>query len=803
MTPNDPPKPACPHSFLECPAERTRRPRRDCGGVPLTVSINPDSWSIRGKLYGVSVLMLGVLIGLAAVGVAGLKIIESRVWTMNGLAEQTTRAMQADELLEAMRGDILRFATEHDPKALAAFRAKGAKVGALIQEAVKESATSSRRNTYSVLGMSVDALLGSGDNLAEMAKALDAGRAKLNAAATALADASELLIRSVKNQDNHSVTFEAERLEALMQQVQVTAWRGQTQRDAKAATLVGQQSDAALWQAAILENEDLGEQSQALLPPVKSALSDFSAAAQDVINNVVAEKEAYDTDVAPAVETMQETIGGVKADMLRSFGANRAELADLMEKGVRGEETFAALVLLFGSVIAWLTTRAITRPITGLTFGMRRLADGDFDVVLPGLGRSDEIGAIAGAVETFKMTSAAKARAEADRGLRRQAEEAEARSAISAERERAAQEQSAVMQQLGAALTRVAAKDLSYRLKEAMPAAYRKLQDDFNTALEQLEQALKNVSATSGGVHTGTQAISDAATDLSSRTEQQASRIEETAASLSEITTTVRKTADGAAKARDAIAATRGDAVKSGEIVRQAVEAMGKIEKSSQQISRIIGVIDEIAFQTNLLALNAGVEAARAGDAGRGFAVVAAEVRSLAQRSADAAKEIKALISKSAEQVGDGVALVGTTGGALDRILTQVAEINAVINEIAGSARAEAEALEQVNSAVSEMDQMTHRNAAMAEEVTAASRNLSQESDQLGRLIGQFALSGGERLRAELKKAAPHAFKAPRPAPAPAPVAIPARPPVSRVRAAAGKSASGPSFADADDWKEF
>ncbi len=246
----------------------------------------------------------------------------------------------------------------------------------------------------------------------------------------------------------------------------------------------------------------------------------------------------------------------------------------------------------------------------------------------------------------------------------------------------------------------------------------------------------------------GTQEISTASNDLSRRTEQQASSLEETAAALDEITATVKKAAEGATHARKVVAGTKVDAEKSGEVVRKAVEAMGGIEKSSQQISQIIGVIDEIAFQTNLLALNAGVEAARAGDAGRGFAVVASEVRALAQRSAEAAKEIKGLISTSTTQVGQGVQLVAETGKSLERIMAKVAEINTVVSEIAAGAQEQATGLQQVNTAVNEMDKVTQQNAAMAEEATAAGRSLAQEAEQLTGLVGQFQLGNVGRVPA-------------------------------------------------------
>jgi methyl-accepting chemotaxis protein len=232
--------------------------------------------------------------------------------------------------------------------------------------------------------------------------------------------------------------------------------------------------------------------------------------------------------------------------------------------------------------------------------------------------------------------------------------------------------------------------------------------------------------------------ISSASDDFSRRTEQQAAALEETSAALEEITVTVRKTAEGSQHAREVVGAAKDDAERSGEIVRQTVAAMGGIEKSSQEISQILGAIDEIAFQTNLLALNAGVEAARAGEAGRGFAVVASEVRALAQRSADAAKEIKTLIAKSNQQVEQGVASVGQTGEALNRIMTQVTEINAIITDIAASAQEQAAGLQQVNVAINQMDQTTQQNAAMVEQSTAACHALTQEATDLDRLMSSF-----------------------------------------------------------------
>ena len=308
--------------------------------------------------------------------------------------------------------------------------------------------------------------------------------------------------------------------------------------------------------------------------------------------------------------------------------------------------------VMLGALLAWLIGRGISRPIQGMTQAMTALAGGDLKVVVPAQDNKDEIGEMAKAVLVFRDAAIDKVRME------REAEEERVRSEAArkkAEEEAIGRERAMVSTSIGAGMAKLAAKDLTFRLTDDLPEAYRQLQADFNSAIEQLEQALQSVTTSTQAMNSGTSEISTASDDLSRRTEQQAASLEETAAALDEITATVKKAAEGATHAREVVAGTKDDAEKSGEVVRKAVEAMGGIEKSSQQISQIIGVIDEIAFQTNLLALNAGVEAARAGDAGRGFAVVASEVRALAQRSAEAAKEIKSLISASTTQVGQGV----------------------------------------------------------------------------------------------------------------------------------------------------
>ncbi len=429
--------------------------------------------------------------------------------------------------------------------------------------------------------------------------------------------------------------------------------------------------------------------------------------------------------------------------------AEQAQLAQRIEEQKRAFAG-AGLALALGGAAAvgiavlmgWLLARSIAAPVDAMTSAMRRLADGDNAVAVPALGRKDEIGAMAQAVLTFKDAAIEKLRVEGEAVEQRRRAEAE-RGANEAERAASAREQAGVVAQVGEGLERLAQGDLTARLDHVFPPAYRKLQDDFNAAMQRLQETMSVITGAVGGIRAGSGEISHAADDLSRRTEQQAASLEETAAALDEITATVRRAAEGAGTARRSVDAARKDAEAGGAVVERAVAAMTQIEASSREIGNIIGVIDEIAFQTNLLALNAGVEAARAGDAGKGFAVVASEVRALAQRSAEAAKEIKGLIGASGQQVDEGVALVGQTGEALRRITAGVLEINHTVAEIAAGAQEQATGLAQVNVAVNQMDQATQQNAAMVEQSTAASHSLSNEAAELARLVGRFKIGGG------------------------------------------------------------
>lgn len=315
-------------------------------------------------------------------------------------------------------------------------------------------------------------------------------------------------------------------------------------------------------------------------------------------------------------------------------------------------------------------------------------------------------------------------------------------------------ERMSAIQAINTGMKAMAEGDLTRSLVNAFVPSMEELRGNFNSTVAQLRDTLIGIGENTTAIANGSREISDNADSFSKRSEQQAASLEETAAALEQITTTVRDSTERAQEAGRLVRVTREGAEASGAIVRNAVAAMDEIERSSNEITSIIGVIDEIAFQTNLLALNAGVEAARAGDAGKGFAVVAQEVRELAQRSAKAAKEIKVLIGSSSLLVKNGVDLVGQTGKSLERIVLQVVDINKNVDAIVEGAREQSAGLKEVNVAVNSMDQATQQNAAMAEESTAASADLASQARELRDLLSHFKT--GDQAHAQVPVKAHH-----------------------------------------------
>jgi methyl-accepting chemotaxis protein len=385
----------------------------------------------------------------------------------------------------------------------------------------------------------------------------------------------------------------------------------------------------------------------------------------DLLNPATGDaRRAAIADQLDALETRTSGAGKI-ADIADEAGdaaqvdANKAVVeanyqlnqAGYLALGVGG----VVILILIGSSIFGVVS--IARPLANLVPELKKLADGDFNVTIPGIGRKDEIGQIAEAAEL-------------------------------------------VAERVGATIV--------------------------------------NIKMSASEVTNASAEISTSTTDLSQRTEEQAASLEETSASMEEMTATVKKNAENAKQASELASSTREVADRGGEVVAKTVEAMAKIEESSRKISDIIIVIDEIARQTNLLALNAAVEAARAGDAGRGFAVVASEVRSLAQRSSQAAKDIKDLITSSTGQVKDGVDLVNRAGHSLNEIVESIKKVTAVVTEIANASMEQSTGIEQINRALTQMDEVTQQNSALVEENAATAKTLEQQAKSMDERVATF-----------------------------------------------------------------
>ena len=476
----------------------------------------------------------------------------------------------------------------------------------------------------------------------------------------------------------------------------------------------------------------MGEE-RALLATAREGVTEWQRAtvaardAENLFRQITAESHAV-------VPQLMAALTGILTDS-DNYVSN---LADNSSETVRSTTTTltvsAMMILIAGIGIAAFLSIAISRALRMTVSQTRSLADGDLSIDITGTGHRSELGDLSRALLVFKEN------AEETRRLTAEAETRRAEDDERQKREMARQQR--VVSDISSGLERLAAGDLTRQIEspanDPFPAEYDDLRKAYNAVVEQMAGIVSRIGAVADSVRGGSGEINAASRDLSARAETQAATLEESAAALNQLTESVRSTAQRASSAEKASQDNRAHAETGTQVVREAVNAMKGIERSSEQITRIIGVIDDIAFQTNLLALNAGVEAARAGEAGRGFAVVASEVRGLAQRASESAREIKTLIRESASQVEAGSELVNRTGESLEEILRRAAEVSGLVADIAVAASEQASGLDEINTGVNQLDQVTQQNAAVAEETTAAATSLLQKAEELTHELSGF-----------------------------------------------------------------
>jgi methyl-accepting chemotaxis protein len=802
--------------------------------------------SIKYKLYGGFGILVLLVMGLVMYGAQVFGDIGVSVAKMNGIAENTTRTLQAEDYMERLRRSVLRYAYDQDEPSRQENGEVATQALALLVAAEKATPSEERKKMYHEVETQLGEVQTSTQKLFDAEKEMQVAQGKLVKAGADLTQRMAALTTKVQSESDAKVIALVNKLDSQLSQMRIISLRAQVVLNIDSMPdlqLTAMRAKATVGQVQSAATEETGGQ----VADLQAAITDFESTVEGLVLRLHQTHGLYADTITPQIKKMQATIATVRKQLQGNFDDTRTNVTSSIASTVFSQKVIGGLALLFGGLIAFLIARSVSRPIAALTKAMKELAQGNFDVLLPGLKSKDEIGNIARAVDEFKVKAAEKAQREAEEKVeqdKRAETERQAAMAMMADEFQATvggiveaaaagdfskrvdldgkaglvlnvgtllnslcDNVATALHDLVQMLSALAEGDLSERIVTDYQGDFAALKNNANTAAERIGATIAEIKEAAREVTNASEEISGSTTDLSQRTEEQAASLEETSASMEEIAATIRKNSENAQAANQSTAKARDIADRSGQVVAQAVDAMAQIESSSGKISDIIGVIDEIARQTNLLALNAAVEAARAGDAGRGFAVVASEVRTLAQRSSQAAKDIKDLITNSSGQVQQGVNLVNKTGTALGEIVSAIKEVADLVSDIAGASIEQASGVEQVNKALNQMDEVTQQNSALVEENAATAKTLEHQAKAMDERMSYFRLAAAQATTtaaaAEAPKAAPTAKpKAPAPAPA-------AKAPPKRVAAAGGgpvgrmRSALATALAVDTDDQEF
>ncbi|WP_441243592.1 HAMP domain-containing methyl-accepting chemotaxis protein [Tardiphaga sp. 768_D3_N2_1] len=653
---------------------------------------------IRGRLYGGFGAL--VLFGLASSGFAVWQMTEvgTQVETLSVQSSNTIRASEIASELHAIRGAVLRYSFDQDEAALADADKRLAGVTASLDTVIKASRSEERRAAYRAIEKDVADVKARRQALGEAIKQMVAGREVLQEAGDKLSSSLRKLVISTRNTmyGQGSTKLESDTL-----MVQIANWRFFVSRDEKHIESFKDHVRIAEQQIGEMEKMQMPPTLSALFGAIRSNLKNYAAQFEKAAASLQTADGIFNKSISPIIVKAIGKVETIKSDIQQVQSQTVAATSNRVSTTGMLQQIVASVATVMGLAIAFLIARGIIGPLSGLTAGMKRLADGDFSVVLPGLARKDEVGDMARAVETFKVRAEEKARAEAEAKL--------------------TQDQQAAIQRR---------KDM-IRLADDFEGAVGSIVENVSSASSQLEESAGGLTATAEQSRQLTAMVAAASDEASTNVQAVASSTEEMSSSVNEISRQVQESAN---IANSAVAQAR-----------KTNDRVAELARAAARIGDVVELINTIAGQTNLLALNATIEAARAGDAGRGFAVVASEVKALAEQTAKATGDISHQISgiqaATEESVG-AIKEIGDTIGRMSEIASTIASAveqqGAATQEISRNVQQAAQGTMQVSSNILDVQRGASNTGSASSQVLSAAQSLSGESARLKREVGKF-----------------------------------------------------------------
>jgi len=672
------------------------------------------SLGLKPRLYGGFGILLLIGLGLAGFAAWQLSGIRTGVQTLSAINDNTSRALEVSNQIQIIRRANLRYTVDADEQAVKEAAAAESSAVELLKAAADATLSEERRVIYNGLKSDVETLRTKREALMRLGKQMQADRAKLFSGGDDLTAATDNLVRVL----TLSVPIESRVL-----LVRIANWRFLATRDPKGPATFKTDAERASAVIAALERADLPDNVGALIEPVKAALAAYVSIFDALAANMIKSDDLFWKSMLPQTADMLEKINKAETSLKEASDTTKTATFANIDTTISAQQIIGALAIAFGVLVAYFIGRSIIKPLTAMTAAMGELASGNFDVVLPGLGRKDEIGDMARSIEGFKVKAAEKARLEA--------EQQHARERAAAAEQAAAEERQAAEKQTASEREEAARKAAMHKLANAFEAAVGGIIETVSSASTELEAAANTLTRTADTTQQLSTVVASASEEASANVQSVASATEEMSASISEIGRQVQESSKIAI-----------EAVKQAEHTDARIN---ELSKAAARIGDVVKLITSVAEQTNLLALNATIEAARAGDAGRGFAVVAHEVKALAAQTAKATDEISSQITGMQTATEESVAAIKEIGGTIGRIseisatiAAAVQEQGAATQEISRNVGEAAKGTAQVATNITDVNRGASETGSACAQVLSSAHSLSNESNRLKAEVGKF-----------------------------------------------------------------